>query len=177
MNDVVLAPGQEDSFKESSGTLQLLYFPAFNLYHALVTRKYPLPLSFARALSKSPQWLLQGATTFSSPLANLSHSFEFKASHNSSLPAGGMKTHHHGHSTQGLSSLIPHFFPAAMSSKHFQSPQLYSAPHSALETYPCFSPVYFFLEDSRQTSECPDHSKQGSCKLPEQAGHEDTVYI
>lgn len=127
------------------------------------------------ALSKSPQGLFQGVTVFSSPLADLYHSFELETSPNPPRQHGG------GRPVisvlrQASSKLIPHFSPLPQA-QALKSPPLQCATQ-CLTNFSCFSPVWIviFLEDSRQTSECPDHPRQVNCQLSGQAEHEDAAY-
>lgn len=128
------------------------------------------------ALSKFLQWLFQGVTIFSSPLTDLYHSFELETSPN---PPGSMGKE--DPSSALYTAPPPSSFLTSLLRHELKpwSPHPYSVPHSAWN-FSCFSPVWWtviFLEDSRQTSECPDHPRQVNCQLSDQAGHEDAVYI
>lgn len=88
----------------------------------------------------------------------------------------GRKTRHQ-HSTlrplQAHSSLL-----SSATSSSPEVPALQCATQCP-GNFSCFCPVWWtviFLEDSRQTSECPDHPRQVNCKLSGQAGHEDAAY-
>lgn len=117
--------------------------------------KNSFPLLPLAALSKS-QWLFHGVAIFSSPLADLHHSFEFETSHNSPAASLGKED-----PSSALYKLIPHYAPAATSSSpevptstvcHTEPQKLFLRLPSMINSH--------FSKDSRQNSECSDHPRQ-----------------
>lgn len=135
-HDAVLTPRQEATLSEKAQGLSnsFHFLPStYTMPWLLGNNPFPfLPPSLI-ALSKSPQWLFQGVTIFSSLLADLYHSFELETSPNSPSQHGKEDP-----SPALYTAPSPNPFLTTLLCHELKpwSSHPYSVPHSAPETFP-----------------------------------------